>query len=86
MTKQEKYIDVRMTQLAEERDKAHDEHDRMWFNRCIQELDWVKQMQSKPTHNCYMQTVTFTSPEEQRIYDLKSKSSKDDDYEYEGAW
>ena len=73
MTKQEKYIDVRMTQLAEERDKAHDEHDKAWFNRCIQELDWVKQMQSKPTHNCYMQTVTFTSPEEQRIYDLKSK-------------
>ena len=83
MTKQEKYIEVRMTQLAEERDKAHDEHDKAWFNRCIQELDWVKQMQSKPTHNCYMQTVTFTSPEEQRIYELKSK---DDEYEYEGAW
>ena len=78
--KQHKYIDVRMTQLAEERDKAHDEHDRMWFNRCIQELDWVKQMQSKPTHNCYMthdayvQNYVFaTSPEEQRIFDLKSK-------------
>ena len=70
--KQHKYIDVRMTQLAEERDKAHDEHDKAWFNRCIQELDWVKQMSNKPTHNCYMQNITYAqSPEEQRIYDLR---------------
>ena len=81
MSKQEKYIDVRMTQLAEERDKAHDEHDKAWFNRCIQELDWVKQMSDKPTHNCYMQTVTYA----QSPFDTNSRVF-DDDYKYEGAW
>jgi hypothetical protein len=59
MSKQQKYIEVRMNQLAEERDKCHDEHDKQWFNRCIQELDWVKQMNAKPTHDCYM-TNTWT--------------------------
>jgi len=54
--KDKKYIKVRMEQLAEERDKCHDEHDKMWFNRCIQELDWVLQMMDKPDHNCFMQT------------------------------
>ena len=34
--------------------KAHNEHDIMWYNRCIQELDWALQMQSEPTHDCYM--------------------------------
>ena len=52
--KNKKYIIVRMEQLAEERDKCHDEHDKMWFNRCIQELDWVLQMMDKPDHNCWM--------------------------------
>ena len=27
----------------------------MWYNRCIQELDWALQMQSEPTHDCYME-------------------------------
>ena len=44
--KVENYISVRMKQLAE-RDKAHDEHDRAWFNRCIQELDWVLQVRNQ---------------------------------------
>ena len=35
--------------------KAHDEHDAVWYNRLIQELDWVEQMSTKPTRNCYME-------------------------------
>ena len=56
--KQKRYIQVRMEQLAEEREKCHDDHDKMWFNRCIQELDWVLQMKAKPNHNCYMENKT----------------------------
>ena len=48
--KQKRYIQVRMEQLAEEREKCHDDHDKMWFTRCIQELEWVLQMKDKPTH------------------------------------
>ena len=39
--KQKRYIQVRMEQLKEDMEKAHDEHDKKWYNRCIQELDWV---------------------------------------------
>ena len=56
--KQKRYIQIRMEQLAEEREKCHDDHDKMWFTRCIQELEWVLQMKDKPTHNCYMQSNT----------------------------
>ncbi len=42
------------TQLKEDKDKASDPHDVLWYNRCIQELDWALQMNTKPTHNCYM--------------------------------
>lgn len=52
--KQLRYIKVRIDQLKEDQAKAHDAHDKQWYNRCIQELDWVLQMDSKPTHNCYM--------------------------------
>jgi len=85
--KVEDYISVRMKQLAEERDKAHDEHDKQWFNRCIQELDWVLQMKTKPTHNCFMNREQYSlkyvlkgydalakSPEEQRIYAVRDTS------------
>tara|TARA_Y100001970_G_C14083636_1_gene776087 strand:+ start:876 stop:1097 length:222 start_codon:yes stop_codon:yes gene_type:complete len=54
MKKMEKYIKTRMEQLKDDMSKAHNEHDRMWYNRCIQELDWALQMQSEPTHDCYM--------------------------------
>ena len=63
----EQYIETRITQLKDDMDKAHDEHDKNWYNRLIQELDWVQQMKSKPTHNCFM----ATSPEEQKIYDVR---------------
>ena len=45
----------RFEQLKEDMDRAHDEHDQNWYNRLIQELDWVKQMGNRPTHNCYME-------------------------------
>ena len=57
MKKMEKYIRTRIEQLKEDMNKAHNEHDRMWYNRCIQELDWALQMKSKPTHNCYMSNI-----------------------------
>jgi hypothetical protein len=44
--------------------------DKAWFNRIIQELDWVEQMKAKPTHNCFMKPFA-TSPEEQKIYDVR---------------
>ena len=55
MKKMEKYIKTRIEQLKEDMNKAHNEHDRMWYNRCIQELDWALQMQAEPTHDCYME-------------------------------
>ena len=53
--RQEKYIRLRIEQLQEDMNKAHDDMDKAWYNRLIQELNWVLQMKSKPTHNCYMQ-------------------------------
>jgi len=54
MDRQEKYILTRIDQLKQDMEKAHDEHDKAWYNRVIQELDWVLQMKGRPTHNCYM--------------------------------
>ena len=48
------YIKVRIEQLKEDMDKASDPHDKQWYNRLIQELDWVAQMDGKPSHNCHM--------------------------------
>jgi hypothetical protein len=55
MTKQNRYIESRIAQLREDMSKAHDEMDKAWYNRLIQELDWVAQMSTKPDHNCYME-------------------------------
>ena len=50
-----KYIETRQEQLREDRDKAHDEHDKQWYNRLIQELDWVLMMDGKKEKaNCSM--------------------------------
>ena len=54
-SKQNRYIETRMKQLKEDMSKAHDEHDKKWYNRCIQELDWVLQMSGKPPHNCHIE-------------------------------
>jgi hypothetical protein len=71
---QENYINTRKEQLREEALKCHDEMDAAWYNRIIQELDWVQQMKSKPTHNCFMQA---TSPEEQKIYNVRKGMVKE---------
>ena len=61
MKKMEKYIKTRIEQLKEDMNKAHNEHDKMWYNRCIQELDWALQMQGEPTHDCYMKNQKVTT-------------------------
>ena len=61
------YIGVRVEQLKEDREKASDDHDKMWYTRLIQELNWV--INSK--ENCSISQVFSTSPEEQRIYDIR---------------
>lgn len=37
------YIDSRIVQLKTERDLSKNPADVMWYNRTLQELDWVKQ-------------------------------------------
>ena len=54
MEKLEKYIKTRIEQLKEDKEKAADKYDKMWYTRCIQELNWALQMKGNPTHNCYM--------------------------------
>ena len=44
------YIDIRISQLSSDMDKAKDEYDKQWYNRIIQELSWVRDQE----HNCYM--------------------------------
>ena len=45
-----KYIEVRVEQLKEDMDKAHDQHDKNWYSRLIQGLNWA----AGPHDNCYM--------------------------------
>ncbi len=49
----EKYVNVRIAQLKQDMEKAHDDYDKQWYNRIIQELCWVKSQQ----HNCYLDEV-----------------------------
>ena len=53
----QRYIDTRIEQLGEDMARAHDEHDKAWYKRCIQELEWVQQMHSGPTHNCFIEKL-----------------------------
>lgn len=46
----DKYINIRIAQLKQDMKNAHDEYDKQWYNRIIQELCWVKSQQ----HNCYI--------------------------------
>lgn len=57
MTKVDTYIKTRISQLKEDMAKAHDPHDKQWYNRCIQELDWALQMNSIVDHNCHMEKL-----------------------------
>jgi len=43
----QRYVDVRIEQLAEERDKNTDTYDIAWYNRLIEELTWAKQMSER---------------------------------------
>ena len=61
------YVAVRVKQLKEDREKASDEHDKRWYTRLIQELNWVV----NPKENCSIPQAFCTSPEEQRIYDIR---------------
>ncbi len=61
------YILVRVKQLKEDREKASDDHDKMWYTRLIQELNWV----TNHKENCSIPQTFYSSPEEQRIYDLR---------------
>ena len=54
MTVVNRYITERIKQLKEDKLKIKNKMDIMWYNRCIQELDWALQMNNKPTHNCFM--------------------------------
>jgi len=52
----EEYLKARKGQLNDDMKKAHDQHDAAWYNRLIQELDWVEQMGGiRPMRNCYME-------------------------------
>jgi len=55
------YIKARISQLMDDMNKAHDQHDKNWYNRLIQELNWVQQADNKPDrkHNCYMERATW---------------------------
>tara|TARA_B100002019_G_scaffold83817_1_gene72357 strand:- start:846 stop:1052 length:207 start_codon:yes stop_codon:yes gene_type:complete len=46
----EKYINMRIAQLKQDMEKAHDDYDKQWYNRIIQELCWAKSQQ----HDCYI--------------------------------
>jgi hypothetical protein len=46
------YIAMRINQLKEDRDKAKDPHDIMWYSRLIQELSWV----TLRTENCSLKS------------------------------
>ena len=56
----DRYITERIKQLKEDKLKIKNEMDIMWYNRCIQELDWALQMNNKPTHNCFMSKHVYT--------------------------
>ena len=49
--KVEEYIEIRVSQLKDDMNKAHDDHDKNWYNRIIQELSCVKDTE----HNFYME-------------------------------
>lgn len=44
------YIKIRCEQLREDRDKASEDYDRQWYNRVIEELNWVGMYLAEPDH------------------------------------
>ena len=50
------YIPMRIEQLLEDRDKAKQDYDKLWYTRVIQELDWAQQaIANTKQRNCYME-------------------------------
>ena len=47
------YIDIRISQLSNDMNKAKDDYDKQWYNRLIQELSWAQSQK----HNCYLDEV-----------------------------
>ena len=63
------YIPMRIEQLLEDRDKAKQDYDKLWYTRVIQELDWAQQaIANTKQRNCYMERdnalscLLYTSP------------------------
>jgi len=48
----EDYVNIRIKQLEEDRSKAHNDQDKMWYTRLIQELSWV----TLRTENCSLKS------------------------------
>ena len=50
------YIPMRIEQLLENREKAKQDYDKLWYTRVIQELDWAQQaIANTKQRNCYME-------------------------------
>jgi hypothetical protein len=47
------YVSMRIEQLKEDRDKASNDYDKMWYSRLIQELSWV----SIRGENCSLESL-----------------------------
>jgi|TARA_X000001382_G_scaffold62517_1_gene43188 hypothetical protein len=47
------YVSMRIKQLKEDRDKASNQYDKMWYSRLIQELSWV----SIRGENCSLESL-----------------------------
>jgi hypothetical protein len=47
------YVSMRIKQLKEDRDKASNQYDKMWYSRLIQELSWV----SIRSENCSLESL-----------------------------
>lgn len=55
-----KYIDGRINQLLEDKEKVSDPYDQQWYNRIIQELEWAKQVVSdKYSKDCALKIAGF---------------------------
>lgn len=54
------YIDGRINQLIEDKEKVSDPYDLQWYNRMIQELEWTKQViNNKYEKDCALKIAGF---------------------------
>lgn len=53
------YVNVRVKQLEEDREKASKDYDKEWYNRIINELRWAESMLlGEQTDNCNLDRRT----------------------------